>query len=88
MTTNDPRELISQLRCIESALSAGVGIRLGQWAGLGDWQALSADGRAHAGVRALAELDSAIQHLAALRGGLARQLGATTSPNGDQREGR
>lgn len=79
MSTNNSRELMSQLRRIETTLSCAVGIRLGQWAGLGDWSCLSDDSRARAASDALAELDTAITELAALRGRLAEQLGPHTA---------
>ncbi|MFF4591802.1 hypothetical protein [Amycolatopsis sp. NPDC001319] len=88
MPTGDCRELISRIQHIQSALNAGVAIRLGQWAALGDWQSLSAAGRAHAGTRALAELDKVIEHLVMLRHRLAQQLGPQTCPPDDHRERR
>jgi hypothetical protein len=84
VSTNERRELISQLRSIETTLTTGVGIRLGQWAGLGDWSALTDDSCNRAASRALAELGTAITQLAALRGRLAGLLGPDrdTAPAG------
>ncbi|MEU4674473.1 hypothetical protein AB0F91_42580 [Amycolatopsis sp. NPDC023774] len=88
MRTDDPRELITRFRHVQAALSAGVAIRLGQWAGLGDWRSLSAESRTQAGILALAELDKVLEHLVALRHRLAAQLAPFTFPSDDQREGR
>ncbi|MEV0066119.1 hypothetical protein [Amycolatopsis sp. NPDC050768] len=87
-TSDDPRELISRLRHIEAALRAGVAIRLGQWAGLGDWRSLTTESRTDAGIRALAELDKVLEHLVALRHRLAAHLAPLTTPPDDHRERR
>lgn len=75
--TNQDRLALCRQQTYMAATVSTLGIRLGMWAGRGDWASLSDAARDQAGVRALHELDCALVDLAAFRDRLASVVLAT-----------
>lgn len=87
MTADHTRTDITHAHRLAATAVSAVGMSLGMWAGRGAWASVSDAARDKAGIRALAELDTAIGELAAVRDRLAAAVEQGQPLPGEREDG-